>query len=358
MPRKHSDNGPSTLRRRELCPASYRMEKGLPDIGNEQSRTGTRLHACVERLLRGSCADLLQEFADLDAQQWDNVRRCAEQAAQLGWEGARSLPEHYLDLRWFHPSIGGGTPDLIILEDFARAIVVDFKFGHKRVQPAAENLQLACYAVGVRHDFDLESVQVCVIQPALGLVDLADCRAETIERARDAASKALDPEARCMPGPEQCAYCKASGRCPAQQSIICAPTVDRATVELLPMLTISEFLALWEDRDIEGIVGAMKQRLLEACLTGYEDERWKLGHGRGSRIFVENAEVKLLELCRQQQKDPQELYTRPQLRSVAQIETVLGKSKAVKSALDVLVHRIEGKPKLERKADAAHQLHA
>ncbi len=124
------------------------------------------------------------------------------------------------------------------------------------------------------------------------------------------------------------------------------------------MKTISEFLATWDDRDIDSIVGAMRERLFQAGLVGYTDERWKMGKGRGSRQFRDSAEAKLRELCEGRGVSADQLYSAPKLISVAQAEALLGKSKAVRDVMDVMVIKLEGKPKLERIAtDAQNQIH-
>lgn len=368
----HSPNGPSSLRRRELCPASYWLEKDLPEQTNEHAEAGTRLHQLVADLLaaskEGARADILERYADLDAGQIEAASWCVDRVLEMAWPEARILTEHHLDLRWLDESISGGTADLVIVEDYVRAVVVDFKFGHTPVPPASENLQLACYAAGVAHEFDLAlaEVHVCILQPALDRRDFDEFRPHTIQRALDAAKTALSAKGwPPRPGPEQCRYCKAAGRCPAQLALAeqaePPPVRTKEDVELLPMQRISEFLAAYEDRGVEDLVGAMKRRLYEACLAGYEDERWGLGRGRGTREFREGSEAQLRGIFEAQGKPIEKLYTvpePPQVKSPAQVEAVLGKGKSIKAALEPLIVKLEGRQKLERKsANAKDHVH-
>ena len=48
---KHHPFGPSSLYRRSLCPASYRIEKYLEDVESEAALKGTYLHALIEQAI-------------------------------------------------------------------------------------------------------------------------------------------------------------------------------------------------------------------------------------------------------------------------------------------------------------------
>lgn len=192
-----------------------------------------------------------------------------------------------------------------------------------------------------------------IIQPVRQLVDIAPLNPAQVERIKNIATRAVEPHGDPQPGKEQCRYCKAKGQCPAQMAIVKTapqlPAATNANVGLLPMSTISQFLAEWEDRGIENVIGAMKCRLLEACLAGHEDTFWGLGRGRGSRKWGPGAEERLSELCAELGKEPEALYTEPQLKSVAAVEKVLGKSKPVKEKLSGLIETVEGRAKLVRR---------
>lgn len=353
--KKHFACCPSSLRRRELCPGSYWLEKDLPEQTSADAEIGTRMHAATALVIQGASSEELLPFADFTAEQWDACHWCADRVRELVWPEARVLIEHKFDLRWFHPEIGGGTADLVLVQDFVRAIVIDFKFGRAPVPPAGENLQLASYAAGVRNDFDVPEVQVCIIQPALAVCQVQSIAPGTERRAIDAAANALNPDAKPTPSAEACNYCKASGQCPAQIAISKAALekVKREIgsvegVALVPMDAIAEHLAELEDQQVEAIHGAMKERLHQSYLGGYRHSTWLWGKGRGSRIWADNAEPVLKALAAEKGKPAAELYTQPELKSVSQIEGVLGKAKAIKERMETVVVKVEGKPRLER----------
>ena len=358
MKSEHSLNGPSSLRRRELCAGSYRMEKDLPERQSDVADVGNLQHAAAAYLVEHLDQSPIEvaESQKMTSAQYDAVLWAVEQVKSLVWPGCHVVSEHEIDLKFFHPSIEKGTPDVILVQDFVKAIVIDFKFGFKRVQPCNQNLQIACYCAAVKREYDLEDVRGCIVQPALELCEIGQPFDETYLRAVDAAAKSLNPDAPLVAGEEQCQYCRASGRCPVQMEIVKAqgtpPAVTKADVAMLPVETISGFLAAWDDRDIEGIVGAMKQRLFETLMVGAEDANFQLGKGRGSRSWVDNAEAHIGELAKAFDKHTDAFYTAPEMKSVAQIETVIGKSKEARAAIEPLVVKSDGKPKLERKPHA------
>jgi len=327
------------------------METGLPDTTSPAADEGTKLHQVMnDMIMQGKSSIVLT-----DAQQ-DMINWCLERVEALKWQECRIMCEQFIDLKWLHPTIGGGTADLVLVEDYAKAIVVDFKFGRGKVQSVHRNLQLACYAEGIRKQYDLASVEVCILQPALDFVDLAPHSNSNVEQARDIASRTQNPEAALVPG-VHCLYCKASGQCPAQMALAekqpeAIPATTAENVALLPMSTISDFVAHIEDCGFERILAAMRSRLYIAVTTGYEDDNWTLGAGRPRRGWTDDAVPILQELVAAKGVSPNEIWTAPELKSPAQIEKIVGKSKAVKEKLEPAISVTAGEPKLERKSTA------
>lgn len=343
MANKHFICGPSSLKRRELCPGSARMERDLPEKASEAADIGTKQHAAAADLLLGKVPD----FRGLTDEQRLAVEWCVEYVKGLQWPGSRLLIETKLDLAWMHPEIGGGTADVILLEDYARAIVIDFKFGRTPVDSPGCNLQLACYAAGVAKEYDVRDVKVCILNPELNVHGVEDLAAGIACRCVDIAARAMHPDAPCIPSEDACRYCKASGQCSAQltEADTHIAQVSRAAdVALLPMEQIAQMVAAWEDSGVEAYIGAAKARLHEAYIVGYRHDLWRMAKGRASRVWAEGAADALKELAGEKAG---ELYT-TELKSPAQVEKLLGKSKAVKEAMAGLVVTIEGKPKLER----------
>jgi hypothetical protein len=353
--KKHFACSPSSLRRRELCPGSYWLEKNLPEQTSADAEIGTRMHAATALVIQGASSEELLPFSDFTAEQWDACDWCADKVGELAWPEARVLSEHKFDLRWFHPEIGGGTADLVLVQDFVRAIVIDFKFGRAPVPPAGENLQLASYAAGVRNDFDVPEVQVCIIQPALAVCQVQSIASGTERRAIDAAARALNPGAKPTPSAEACKYCKASGQCPAQTAtaLVAKDNLDLESIEakeragLLSMDRIAVVLAAWEDSNAESIIGAMKERLHEAYMGGYRHPAWAFGKGRPSRTWSEGAPAVMEALASVTGKQRADVWE-TNLKSPAQLEKLFGKGKEAKAAMEAVIVRTEGKPRLER----------
>ena len=348
----HSLLGPSSLRRRELCPGSLKMERALPETTSEWAEDGIAKHKAVAALL--TTGEMPQGIEDVDDVLW-----CADQVRSMIWDGCHVLCEKEFDLKWLHPEIDRGTPDCVLYQDFLRAVVFDFKFGHGYVEAAEHNLQLACYALAIMHEYDLSNVQVCVLQPAKHRCDLAVPLQDTFDRIRDIPGRCLNPDAKLNPGEEQCKYCRASGSCPAQMALAVKSGTEqqhlaltKENVALLPMDKISEFLAAWEDRGVDEIIGAMRKRLFEALTVGMDDPKWCLGTGRSSRVWASESEPALLSLAEKLGVPQAVLYSRPELLSVAQMEKVLGKKNEVRAVVAPLIVTLAGKPKMERKSDA------
>lgn len=353
--KKHFACSPSSLRRRELCPGSYWLEKDLPEQTSADAEIGTRMHAATALVIQGASSDELLPFADFTEEQWDACHWCADKVKELTWPEARVLSEHKFDLRWMHPEIGGGTADLVLVQDFVRALVIDFKFGRAPVPPAGENLQLACYAAGVRNDFDVPDVQVCIIQPALAVCQVQSITPDTERRAIAAAAKALNQDAKPTPSSEACKYCKASGQCPAQTAtaLVAKDNLEvekidsKDSVALMPMDRIAVVLAAWEDSNAESIICAMKERLHEAYMGGYRHPAWALGKGRPSRTWSEGAPAAMEALASVTGKQRADVWE-TNLKSPAQLEKLFGKGKEAKAAMEAVIVRTEGKPRLER----------
>ena len=60
-----------------------------------------------------------------------------------------------------------GTVDKIGIDPDGIYVAIDYKFGFNAVDEAAENLQLAAYALAIMQTYNVEQVKVCICQPSL-----------------------------------------------------------------------------------------------------------------------------------------------------------------------------------------------
>lgn len=223
---KHHLFGPSSLRRRELCPGSYRIEKELAEkaklSGNialfesdsEDASRGKILHEIMAKVINNQNGNLLN--GDNDDARICSDMFCVFDKEQTGcnWSEAEFTVNYSL----YGDELFFGTCDVLI--SFGRtATIIDWKTGHNPTAPADDNIQGAAYALAAMQMFKYKSVKVVFFNPVLhslseatfdNAVALATYINGVIER-----SKAKN--APLVSGDEQCKYCGGLefGTCPA-----------------------------------------------------------------------------------------------------------------------------------------------
>lgn len=246
---KHSAFGPSSLDRRERCPGSWRLEKDLPSFETEHAAEGTRLHELIAKAISafmvGKEPTLDEEpvrlaFAKfievvLSAGNTNLKRRIANK------ENIDIYVERKLSFKYLGEEVFYGTSDVVIvLND--RVVIIDWKFGHRQVEDAANNNQGAAYAIAAMQEFKREVVEVHFFNPVifqhthhefrdrqgmtrfiLGIISA--CKAEN---------------APIIASESACRYCKAAhyGTCPAHRQCAEAMTVSASKIVPLPALSV------------------------------------------------------------------------------------------------------------------------
>ena len=279
------------------CPASLRLEDGLPNEANMASERGEYLHRIMET---GLNPDIVAELTDEEKQGLKYVyERLAEIEHNHGevLEEKKELALEYKDKQG-NKLLSGRIDKVYIVEDGID--IIDYKFGTLSVESAEKNLQLACYAfLYVTNNPELANnarVRVHIIAPfAIGkkystafytveeIRDIIGTQIiEAIHRAKaENASFASDVG-------EHCRYCRAIGICPKQKEnaeIVVAEgenmlkqgdfaiTQDNA-------LEIFEQLEEWNKRKFQAEKHVEKVREnLEKYVNESKDERfeWKQG---------------------------------------------------------------------------------
>jgi hypothetical protein len=266
----HAKHSPSGAKRRFACHGSLTLESFFPNVGNAYSDDGTAKHHVAAKCLEkgGDAAawvgsnipirengrlkhrlEFTAEMAEPTQQYIDYVRSVVcddpywvEQQVEFG---------HYIDV----PD-QFGTSDVILLREYwddetqelaYELVVIDAKFGHKRVSVDA-NPQLLYYALGsygrFKADFNIKRIRLVIYQPEHGGESEWTCSVEyLLQFAQTARSHEMsvrfaqqeyatieeDPaeerEARRVvwmqtflhpdPNEEDCAFCRAQATCPA-----------------------------------------------------------------------------------------------------------------------------------------------
>ena len=222
MSEQHHPFGPSSLKRRELCPGSYRLEALCKeqDGGDELAARGTKIHAAIAAYISGKDYDgkpldaqeaaILESLVDF----WEKFRATLP-------EGSVITAERHLEVNTFAGPLFYGTSDVVVSCPDNTARVIDWKTGYAAVDDAADNLQGAAYALAAQLATKAETVEVVFYNPVIHQLSRHEFTryvlANVQRQIMDIVARAQGEDAPCVPGKAQCQYCKAAaaGVCPA-----------------------------------------------------------------------------------------------------------------------------------------------
>lgn len=242
-----------------LCPGRHRAQLGIPEPPpTEDAESGTRIHAWLENCGNSTLGP------QLSPDEQDVADKCIQIARELVPKLLNGItPEdgvvvsHREERLWleFDGLKHSGKPDVVHIYG-QEAICIDWKCGRNEVAESPRNLQLRDLAVLVAVNYGVSKVHVAIIQPwvtmtpevcTYELEDLLAAKAALIERVK--ASNA--PDAKRVPGEEQCKYCRAKGVCkefmdaslPVQPTTTAAASIPDA-IQGLDSLRLGQFLSL------------------------------------------------------------------------------------------------------------------
>ncbi|WP_315127318.1 DUF2800 domain-containing protein [Comamonas antarctica] len=295
MGKYHAKLSPSSADRWTSCTASVKAQAGLQNKNSDASREGTTCHQMLEEIVLGYIAtgEVMdaQNYAgqtlsfwqhaesDSSGETWQHV--FTEQDLQvLTFEahvvvtedmadavnsavafiveqhklrGGTLMAERAVPIGQFTGEVGAtGTTDLLLFGE-TWMLVADGKFGRKPVNasrlisPASidlfsgkampekrgPNLQMANYALGAIHEYDLfgtvKDVTMVILQPMIGRTDSYSCTIEELREteqflARKAQEVKTNPQ--FAPSFEACFFCLAKGRCDAQSTLALSSALD------------------------------------------------------------------------------------------------------------------------------------
>lgn len=235
---KHHVFSPSTLERREACPASYKLEEGLPSFDTENAKEGTLKHAAIAELITAYVdGKPLPDIDDVD------VKSAFDKFLEI----FREIPDNYLQIfterklsyKFCGLEVYNGTADVVIVTP-EKVVVIDWKFGHKEVTEAANNPQGAAYALAAMQEFDCKLADVHFYNPVIR--QHSNYTFEGMEGIRDyvmgVIAECKRDSAPAVAGEKQCRYCKAAyyGTCPAYAQFASKVMVISQKLDALPTL--------------------------------------------------------------------------------------------------------------------------
>lgn len=259
--KQHHLFGPSSLKRRKLCPGSARMEQGLEERTSPEASLGTRLHAIMEEYARVNHSgnnhettpanrdDIIKALCEKHGVEF-TVRSCEEitrMCEQLDEVVTRFKPnvillEERLDFVIYGETMYSGTADVVLYRD-GEYYLIDYKTGQTPVE-TYNNLQLQAYAACLLQKPGAKSATTKIISPHYesdeatydSLCDLAAITADIAEIIhRGKIQLTVDEDKlQLSPGIEQCKYCLANahGKCPACKTSFLKSFAESSTTDV------------------------------------------------------------------------------------------------------------------------------
>jgi Protein of unknown function (DUF2800). len=383
VPRAHAILSASSAERWLVCTPSARIEEQLPDQHSGYASDGTAAHAFAETRLRWLLKQITK--AEYEAAYMATKTLYAEivEGWEVSdWEAIDSYVEYVLseaerldatvnvearvDYSEYAPE-GFGTSDALLVSKKHKIIKsIDLKFGKGVPVTAFENAQAKLYALGGLLGFDphhqIENVEWAIVQPRL---DYTGEGGTSVEELLDWAENVVAPAAelawegkgKLVPTDKGCRFCKAAATCRARaaQNVLIA----RRDFKPVPDIDLEEYLMSMEEvarilPDIDGWIqwaNALKTYALESARDrGEKIEGYKLVRGRSVRSWSPNKDIPIaLKSAGVSETD---IYAPPSVRSVAQLEKVLGKKPfEVLTSSNDLVTKLPGTPALVADSD-------
>ena len=262
---EHAKISPSGFYRLVRCPGSQRLEADLPNTSSVYAQEGTAAHELAAKALESGLAAsayigqsiiveekqflVTTEMADYVQQYIDNVNKYKDTG--------HMLVEHRVD---FGGSVVAedcwGTSDVVVIKPDEYQ-VHDLKYGRGLKVEAADNEQLALYALGCLDEFGtlgIERVRMVIHQPRLNHVSewvaTVGELTQFAKKAKRVIEIAAQPDAPLVPGAKQCRFCKAASICPALRDEVIAE------FEVLPTPASASNAELGRARDKVEMVNA------------------------------------------------------------------------------------------------------
>jgi hypothetical protein len=280
-------------------------------------------------------------------------------AARALTSDAVVLLEQKLD---FSPWVedGYGTGDVVIIADGILEII-DLKFG-KGVEVSAENnSQLRLYGLGALNGFgflyDVQSIQMTIVQPRLDNVSTEELSAEELllwaeDVIRPGAIQALSGNGAIVPG-DHCKFCKARTHCRAR-AMYCLE-LEALEFKEAPMLSAEEIGEVLAKADAlkSWVTDITGYALDQAENHGVKFPGWKLVEGRSNRVYTNKeaiAQTLIIEGF-----DAKTIYEPQEILGITAMEKQIGK-KQFTALLSEFIIKPTGKPTLVEESDKRPEL--
>lgn len=345
--RLHARISASSLKRRQQCPGSLRMEAGKPNKDSKFSLDGTAKHMAVDHCLETGCDPktiLGMSFKGIvmDRAAVDLVTTCVDFAKEIIEPGCEWAVEQSYDLGHLYPG-WGGIGDLVVYNPRTEELwSVDWKAGVGVPVEVAHNPQVRTYALGALfryHNRPVKRIRCVIVQPAcphpegpireevLELADLMDWAFEAV----DFIKATQDPTAPLEAGSE-CQFCKAGPTCPklyeSALAACYAVITEQGDLELTDPTALTESqlaAALKQATLIKMWVKHVEAHAFDRAMAGLPVEGHKLVEKRATRKWANEVEAKEA-LVSKFGLAVADIMSEPELLSPAKVEKLLPKA--------------------------------
>jgi len=330
----HSPIGASSMHRWGNCPGSVRLSKGIVKTSSVYAEEGTRAHDAAEYFLKN------RKWPEgIDAETKEAVKVYTDYVLQkVSANHVEMMVEHAFDLSEVHPGLYGTADCVMHIKNQNLLEVIDYKHGAGISVDVEYNEQLMYYAVGalLSTKYPVSRVKITIVQPRANhsggvvrswefdTIDLLDFIADL----KEAAVRTEDPKASFHPG-DWCRFCPAAGICPAltEKAQLVAREIFKPEMSYDPA-KLSETLS-WLPT-IEDYIKSVREFAYSEAMQGRCPPRFKLVEKRATRKWRDLGETNKFVEVNFNPNYARDFYTAPELKSVAQLETFIGKKEFVK----------------------------
>lgn len=392
--RAHSEVGASNSKRWLTCPGSVRASRGVPDKAGPWAAEGTVAHDIAECVLGAGMTreDAEAQFVGRTETRDGYVVRITTEMIEALWvyvEYVRSLDHETSTVmleqrvhvdegkRLFQPGTCEadvcrdhlfGTVDCIVFKPEGEDDVlhiVDYKHGSGVNVEAIDNTQMRYYALaaltgkypGYKFDplLDVRTVRMTIVQPRIpNQPAIKEDEIDAFELLEwgafmlvpTAATALYDRNAPLVPS-DECRFCPAAPRCPALRQrrmeeafMVFNTDADRIEPDKSPdELSVEEMAQVLEAAgSIRSWLSAVERRAQEMLMRSESVPGYKLVQKRATRQWID-PDTAADTLCATVGMGDDELYDK-KIKSPAQIERVIGRSKEAKTLLNELVESV------------------
>ena len=165
----------SAMHRVAKCSGSVKMVNDLRASGkyfeltNPYAPSGTRIHWYLART--NGKGENLEAEKELTADEMGTARKCQDLRNEivLVWRDKELLEVIAEKRLWYRTGLiprFSGQPDLVVIGDEKRALIINYKTGRLEAEPAADNLQLRTEIVLLKHVRpELEQIDAAIVEP-------------------------------------------------------------------------------------------------------------------------------------------------------------------------------------------------